>query len=60
MLANVTSVLLETYDLAIEVVLLYHDGVDAFGVSEGKEAKTSRTAGRRVAHDGTFADFTEL
>jgi hypothetical protein len=30
-----------TYDLAIEVVLLNHDDIDALGVLEGKEAEAS-------------------
>jgi hypothetical protein len=34
-----------TYDLAIEVVLLHHDGVDALGVAEGEETEASRAAG---------------
>lgn len=41
-------------------MLLDHDSVDAFGVSESEEAKASRAAGCGVAHDGTFADLTKL
>lgn len=41
-------------------MLLHHDSVDALWVSEGKEAEASRTAGSGVAHNGTFADLTEL
>jgi hypothetical protein len=59
-LASVTIILLGTYDLAIQVVLLYHDGVDALGVPEGEEAEASRASGSGVAHNSTFADLTEL
>ena len=41
-------------------MLLDHDSVDAFRVSEGEEAKASRAAGRRVAHNSAFADLAEL
>ena len=49
-----------TYDLAIEMVFLDHNNIDALGVLEGKEAETSRTAGSTIAHDGAFDDFAEL
>ena len=41
-------------------MFLDHDGVDAFGVFERKETKASRAAGRRITHNGTFADLTKL
>lgn len=41
-------------------MLFDHDSVDTFGISESKEAETSRTAGRRITHDSAFADLTKL
>jgi hypothetical protein len=49
-----------TYNFPIEVVLFNHDSVDTFGIPEGKEAETARTASRGVAHDGAFADLAKL
>jgi hypothetical protein len=52
--------LLETHDLAIQVVLLDHDNVDRFGVLEGEEAKATRAAGGAISHDSAFHHLTEL
>lgn len=41
-------------------MLLDHNGVDAFGVSESEETKASRAAGCGVTHNSTFTDFAEL
>jgi hypothetical protein len=49
-----------TYDLTVEVMLLYHDDVDALGVLEGEETEAAGATGGRVTHYGAFADFTEL
>jgi len=48
------------YNLAVEVVFLHHDCVDALRILEGKKPKTSRAASGGVAHDGALADLTEL
>lgn len=42
------------YNLAVEIVLLNHDGVDSLGVLKSKKAETSRAAGCTIAHDGAF------
>jgi hypothetical protein len=51
---------MNTYNFAVEIVLLHHDDVDALGVTEGEEAETSRATGSRVTHDSAFAHFAEL
>ena len=41
-------------------MFLDHDGVDAFGIFECKETEASRASGRRITHDGAFANLTKL
>jgi hypothetical protein len=48
------------YNLAVEVVLFHHNRVDALGILEGEETKTSGTASSGVAHDSALADLAEL
>jgi hypothetical protein len=52
--------LVETYNLAVEVVLLHHHDVDTLWVTEGEETKSSRATSSRVAHDSAFTNFAEL
>jgi hypothetical protein len=49
-----------TYNLAVQIVLLDHDGVDSLGVFEGEEAKSTRAAGSTVTHHGAFQHLTEF
>jgi hypothetical protein len=50
----------DTYNLAIEIMLLDHDRVYALGVPEGEKAKSTGAASRSIAHDGALADLSEL
>lgn len=43
-----------TYDLAVEVMFLYHNDVDSLWVFESEEAESSRATGGAVAHDCAF------
>lgn len=54
------SIEVQTYDLAVQVVLLHHDSVDALWVLEGEETETARAPACAVAHDRAFYDFAKL
>ncbi len=41
-------------------MLLDHDGIDGFGVSESQETKPSRPSTEAVTHDRAFYDLAEL
>lgn len=47
-------------DLAVEVVLLGHDGVDALGLAESQEAKASGLACEVVSHDRALEHLAKL
>lgn len=53
-------IVLDAYELAIERVLLDHDGVDDFRVFEGEEAEAARAPSGTISHDGAFEDLAEL
>ena len=55
-----TSMRLNTYNFAIEIVLANHDSVDRLGVYKVKEGKATGTASSVVSHDGAVPNFAEL
>lgn len=50
----------KTHNFTIQEVFLDHDDVDSFGVLEGQESKSSRSAGATVSHYSTLDDFAKL
>ena len=50
----------ETYNLAIQKVLLHHDYVDSLGVLERQEAETTRSPRAAITHNCAFDNFAKL
>ena len=52
--------ILQTYQLAVERMLLDHNSVDHLWVLESEEAESARAPGGAIAHDCALDDFAEL
>jgi hypothetical protein len=49
-----------SYNFAIQEMLLDHDCIDCLWVFEGEKAEATRPASGAISHDGAFVNITEL